>query len=98
MGADEDLMKNKMLLDSMVKHNSTADIKDSVYAYLTKVNLADSAMSNWMHKFDPDHSSKSDDETIAYFYDQKKQIMAIDSQITTVVERSNKYLIKMKMK
>ncbi|HEY8782816.1 MAG TPA: hypothetical protein VIM16_14425 [Mucilaginibacter sp.] len=98
MGADEQLMNNKLLLDSMVKHNSTANIKDSVHMYLNKVNMADSAMSTWMHNFDPDHTGKSDEETMAYMQSQKKEIMAIDSQINAAIAESNKYLIKMKMK
>ena len=98
MGADERLMNNKILLDSMVKYNSTADIKDSVYMYLDHVNRADSAMATWMHNFDPDHTGKSDDETMAYMSNQKKQIMAIDSQLNKAITISDKYLVKMKMK
>ena len=98
MDADEQLMKNKMLLDSMVKHNSTGDIKDSVYRHLDKLNLADSAMSDWMHKFNPDQTGKSHEETMAYLGAQKKQIAAIDSQLNAAIASSNKYLIKMEMK
>ncbi len=98
MGADEQLMKNKMLLDSMVKYNSTANIKDSVYVYLGKVNRADSAMSLWMHNFDAEHTGKSHDETMAYMSDQKKQIMVVDSQLNAAIAQSGKYLAKMKMK
>jgi hypothetical protein len=98
MDADEQLMKNKMLLDSMAKHNSTGDIKDSVYRHLGKLNLADSVMSDWMHKFNPDQTGKSHDETMAYFGTQKKLIMSIDSQLNMAVAESNKYLTKMKMK
>ena len=98
MGADEELMKNKLLLDSAVSHNSTADIKDSVYSYLDKLKLADSAMSNWMHKFDAENTGKSHEQIMTYLADQKKQIMAIDLQIATAVENSDKYLTKIKMK
>ncbi|MDB5007598.1 MAG: hypothetical protein JWP45_1991 [Mucilaginibacter sp.] len=98
MGTDEQLMKNKLLLDSMVKFNSTAGIKDSVYRYLEKLKLADSTMDIWMHNFDYEQKGKSEDQSIAYYQAQKKIIKSIDSQINTAVNRSNKYLVKMKMK
>ena len=98
MDADEQLMKNKMLLDSMVKFNSTADIKDSVYMYLAKVSRADSAMGVWMHNFDPERPGKSHQETMTYMNAQKVEITALDSQLNKVVTNSSKYLKKMGMK
>src|SRR3978361_1578374 len=59
MGADEQIMKNKALLDSAGKINSAKDVKDSVFMYLSKINVTDNAMGEWMHKFDPDHAGKS---------------------------------------
>ena len=98
MSGDEQLMKNKVLLDSAVAHNSTADIKDSVYKHLEKVNLADSAMSDWMHKFDYEQKGKSEDETIAYMKKQKAMILHIDTMINAEVSSSDTYLKKIKMK
>jgi hypothetical protein len=98
MGADEQLMKNKMLLDSAGKINSAKDVKDSVFMYLSKINVTDNVMGEWMHKFDPDHAGKSHEETMVYLEDQKKQIMAIDSQLNSVVKSSGKYLSTIKMK
>jgi hypothetical protein len=98
MGADEQLMKNKMLLDSAGKINSAKEIKDSVFMYLSKINVTDNIMGEWMHKFDPDHTGKSHEETMTYLEDQKKQIMSIDSQLNSVVNQSGKYLSTIKMK
>jgi len=98
MGADEQLMKNKMLLDSAGKINSAKEVKDSVFMYLSKINVTDNVMGDWMHKFDPDHTGKSHEETMTYLEDQKKQIMAIDSQLNSVVNQSGKYLSTIKMK
>ncbi|MDF2431164.1 MAG: hypothetical protein JWP44_795 [Mucilaginibacter sp.] len=98
MGADEQLMKNRLLLEGMVKSNPTAEIKDSVYRYLDKLKLADSTMDTWMHNFDYEQKGKSENESITYYQSQKKIIKSIDSQINAAVNRSNKYLIKMKMK
>jgi hypothetical protein len=98
MGADEQLMKNKMLLDSAGKINAAKEIKDSIFMYLSKINVTDNVMGEWMHKFDPDHTGKSHEETMTYLEYQKKQIMAIDSQLNSVVNSSGKYLSTIKMK
>jgi hypothetical protein len=97
MGSDEELMKNKLLLDSAVKHNIEI-AKDSAKIYADKLNLADSAMSNWMHKFDAENAGKSHGQIMDYLANQKKQIMAVDTQIATAVNGSSKYLTKIKMK
>jgi len=88
MSSDEQLMKNKMLLDSLIKHNPN----DSARVYLKQVDDADNAMSDWMHKFDAENKGKSHQQIIDYLTDQKKKITAIDSLINTAVGSSNKYL------
>ncbi|MFI5139469.1 MAG: hypothetical protein ACHQIM_16735 [Sphingobacteriales bacterium] len=97
MAADEQLEKDKMQLDTLLKQDKT-NRKDTLKLLIAKLALADSAMENWMHKFDYEQTGKSPDETIVYMGDQKKQIMAIDSQISAAVAQSNKYLLKIKGK
>jgi len=97
MGSEEQLMKNKMKLDTLLKQTNLPG-KDTATLVHTKLVSADNVMDNWMHKFDPEHKGKTDDETISYFEDQKKQVMTIDSQITTAVKESNQYLLKVKTK
>jgi hypothetical protein len=88
MSSDEQLMKNKMLLDSLIKNNPN----DSAKVYLKQVDDADNAMSDWMHKFDAENKGKSHQQIIDYLTDQKKRITDIDSLINTAVSSSNKYL------
>lgn len=95
MGADEHLMKNKMQLDSLLKLPNL-QAKDTAALLRSNLNTADSVMENWMHKFDPDYKGKSDDETLAYFTDQKKQIAAVDSELDKAISASDKYLKKIK--
>jgi hypothetical protein len=97
MGLDEELMKNKMLLDSAVKHDIPA-AKDSAKFYSNNLTLADSAMSTWMHKFDAENTGKTHEQIMNYLTDQKKQIMNVDLQIATAIEGADKYLTKIKMK
>ncbi|MEN0054797.1 MAG: hypothetical protein AAGC65_14075 [Mucilaginibacter sp.] len=88
MSSDEQLMKNKMLLDSLIKQNPN----DSAKVYLKQVDDADNAMSDWMHKFDAENKGKSHQQIVDYLTDQKNKITVIDSQINTAVSTSNKYL------
>jgi hypothetical protein len=90
MTNDEHLMKNKMLLDSIVKN--VPAVKDSASVYLKLVDDADSAMSDWMHKFDVENKGKSHQQIIDYLTEQKKKISAIDVQINEAINESEKYL------
>lgn len=92
MASDEHLMKNKMIIDSLIKHDSTTINIDSAKVYLKLVDDADDAMSDWMHNFDAENKGKSHQEIIDYLTDQKKKITVIDSQINIAVNSSNKYL------
>jgi len=90
MASDEHLMKNKMLLDSLVKN--APNLKDSALVFLKVVDNADSTMGDWMHKFDVENKGKSHDEIISYLSDQKNKISAIDLQIKAAITESDKYL------
>lgn len=95
MSADEHLMKNKMTLDTMVSKDSSP-AKDTAVLLRNRLAVADSSMETWMHKFDPDFKGKTDDETLSYLNDQKKQVTAIDSQITAAIKASDTYIQKVK--
>src|SRR5258707_15897535 len=55
MGNDEALMKNKMVLDSLLKMpaKDTAE-KVNMKAIDLKLKAAEESMENWMHNFEPD--------------------------------------------
>jgi hypothetical protein len=96
MANDEHLMKNKMVLDSLLKLQTVAGNKWAGAELLTKINNADSAMSDWMHKFDVENKGKSHQQIIDYLGDQKTKIIAIDSQINVAISQSDKYLNQIK--
>lgn len=99
MGNDEALMKNKMHLDSLLKlpAKDTAE-KTNIKALDTKLLAAEEAMETWMNKFQPDVSGKSHDEIMTYYNGQKKEIMAVDSQMKAAISESNQYLTNKKIK
>ncbi len=97
MSDDEQLTKNKMQLDTIIKENKLPRL-DSAKLLSAKLVAADSIMDKWMHDFEPDQTKKSTGDAIAYMSAQKKQIMAIDSQLSAAVKESNQYLLKVKSK
>ena len=98
MASDEQLMKNKMLLDSLVKNNAPNINKDTAKVYLKLVDDADNAMSDWMHKFDAENKGKSHQEIMDYLEAQKKLISKIDTQINVAVTGSTKYITQIPAK
>lgn len=98
MSADEQLMNNKMKLDTLIKDKTVPDTDKSAKQLVQQLNVADVAMENWMHKFDPDYAGKPGNDGVNYFTDQKKLIMTIDSQINVAIDQSNKYLSQFKKK
>jgi hypothetical protein len=93
MANDEALMKNKMQLDSMLKLTAKDSAgKANMKALDNKVVAAEDAMETWMHKFEPDVASKSHDEIMKYYFEQKKSITSVDSQMNAAIAQSNKYL------
>ncbi|AYL95972.1 hypothetical protein [Mucilaginibacter celer] len=98
MASDEQLMKNKMLLDSLVKHASPAVNMDTAKAYIKQIDDADNAMSDWMHNFDAENKGKTHQEIMTYLEDQKKLIVKIDTQIASAVAGSTKYITQIPVK
>lgn len=101
MGKEEYLMRNKMQLDTILRPGAvndkyTLEEKITLSAVRFKLMEADKAMSIWMERFDPELKGKSHGEKIKYYTAQKKAIMRIDSQMTAVIEASDKYLKEIK--
>lgn len=68
--------------------------KESILALKSELVKAEDAMNDWMHKFEPDITGKSQDEAIAYFQSEKLKIAAIDSLYKRQIKSSNEYLSK----
>ena len=99
MTGDEALMKNKAKLDSLLKlpAKDTAE-KVNMRAIDMKLLAAEEAMETWMNNFKPDFVGKSHDDIMKYYADQKKQILAVDSQMNVAVKESEAYLSNKKVK
>jgi hypothetical protein len=92
MGADNQLMDNKMKIDTLLTTVTDTTKKAELTRLQNQLTTAEEAMENWMQKFDPEQANKSSDEKVAYLTDQKKQIMTIDSLMNVAIDKSTQYL------
>lgn len=91
MSHDEQLMHNKMKLDTLLK---TADdtAKTKISAMITRLTKVDGFMEDWMQKFDPAPKGKSHDDMMNYLTAQKIRIGRIDSMMNECIHTSTEYL------
>ena len=100
------LVDNQMKLDTLMKtlpalfkKNPSMDtLKEKKAIVETQVRLdqAEELMNDWMHKFEPDITGKSNDEAVAYFKAEHVKIGKIDSLYKAEIKASNAYLQKFK--
>ncbi len=73
MAKDEQAVKNKMLIDSLVKDKMITDTVQSS-ATLKALTEADQGMEKWMHQFNADYTGKSHEQIMQYLDEQKKEV------------------------
>ena len=96
------LIANQMKLDSMLKDlpalkqkfPAIDTAKEKVVLQLAIASLADAEelMNDWMHKFEPDVSGKSNEEAVIYFKAERAKIAKIDSLYKGQIKASNHYI------
>jgi len=101
MRKDDQLMHNKMKLDTLLKTQltgvaDTAAEKRQLMGLNVQLTQAEDAMEMWMQKFDPDQKGKSHQEIMDYFSAQKTQVNAVDSSINAAINASTNYLNSLK--
>ena len=100
------LVDNQMKLDTLLKtlpallkQNPSIDTLKEKRAIVTtqvKLDQAEDLMNDWMHKFEPDITGKSNEEAVAYFKAERVKIGKIDSVYKSEIKSSNAYLLKFK--
>jgi hypothetical protein len=101
MGNDDQLMKNKMKLDTLLKTKltgvaDTSEAKAQLMGLNVQLINAEDMMEKWMEKFDPEQKGKSHEEIMNYLSAQKTQVIAIDSAMNAAIKQSNDYLLQIK--
>ena len=95
MGSDDQLMRNKMQIDTLLKQmlpGDTAAIKRQLMGLKVQLTTAEDAMSNWMQKFDPEMKGKSHEDIMNYLGAQKAQLTNISISIDSAINSSSSYL------
>lgn len=100
------IVKNQMKLDSLLKDlkglkakfpkTDTVLEKEKITALIRDLSKAEAQMNDWMHRFEPDVTGKSNQVAIQYFKNEKAKIAAIDSLYKNEISLSNVYLDKFK--
>ena len=100
------LVSNQMKIDSLVKDMGalktkfpaldTLKEKADLLGTLNRLNKAEDLMNDWMHKFEPDITGKSDSQAIEYFKAERVKIGSIDSVYKAEIKFSTAHLQKFK--
>lgn len=88
MAKDEQAVKNKMLLDSLLKDKIITDTVQGKAA-ANALTEADQGMESWMHQFNADYTGKSHEEIMQYLNNQKKQVNQMNQRLKDAVDQSN---------
>jgi GTPase involved in cell partitioning and DNA repair len=106
MGDHSALVNNQMKLDTLLKNLSglkikfpdvdTVKEKQVILAMVNDLSKAEDQMNDWMHKFEPDVTGKSNEVAVQYFQDERKKIEIIDSLYKQEIKLSDDYLSKFK--
>ncbi|SDG51822.1 hypothetical protein SAMN05421827_107149 [Pedobacter terrae] len=92
--SDADLANSqKSVLDSIYRSFKVSGVDTVKLAEtIRKVDGANQQMENWMNRFEPDVSGKSNEEALRYFKSELKKINDLDKQFKAVISRSDRYL------
>jgi hypothetical protein len=98
------LVDNQMKLDTLLKSLpalktkypalDTLKEKEAMKVTQARLNKAEDLMNDWMHKFEPDVTGKSDADAIAYFRAERIRIGRVDSVYKSEIKLSGDYLSK----
>lgn len=98
------LVANEMKIDSLMKdlpalkkefpELDTLREKGVLKATLERLTVAENLMNDWMHKFEPDVTGKSDEDAVQYFKNERVKIARIDSLYKVEIKSSTTYLTK----
>lgn len=100
------IVNNQMKLDTLLKDMKglksnfpevdTLKEKEAIASLIKDLTKAEDSMNDWMHKFEPDVTGKSNEVAVQYFKEEKVKIAAVDSLYKKEISLSNAYLEKFK--
>ena len=91
MAKSEQVIKDKMLLDSLAKANSNLKNTD-INKVVSDLSTADAAMEDWMHQFNADNTGKSHEQIMQYLNDQHKKVTDVNDRLKSAIEQSEQFI------
>lgn len=98
------VVSNQMKLDTLLKDLKglkakfpdvdTLKEKKEISTLIADLTKAEDSMNDWMHKFEPDVTGKSNEAAVQYFKDEMVKITAVDSLYKKEIKASAAYLSK----
>lgn len=88
------IQQNMAALKTKHPEIDTLKEKETITALLKDLAAAEDSMNDWMHKFEPDITGKSNEEAIQYFQKEKAKIVAVDSLYKKEIKSSEDYFSK----
>lgn len=106
MGDQTAIVNYQMKLDTLLKDMKglkakypeldTLKEKETIKVLLNGLTTAEDSMNDWMHKFEPDVTGKSNEESVQYFKAEKAKIQRVDSLYKKEIKSSEAYFSKFK--
>jgi GTPase involved in cell partitioning and DNA repair len=90
------LLRSLKMLKQQFQEIDTLKEKTEINALLKRLTGSEDSMNDWMHKFEPDVTGKSNEEAVKYFKEEKIKIYKIDSLYKADIAVSDAYLTKFK--
>lgn len=90
------LLRSLKMLKQQFPETDTLKEKTEISALLKRLTGSEDSMNDWMHKFEPDVTGKSNEEAVKYFKEEKIKIHKIDSLYKVDIAISDAYLTKFK--
>lgn len=90
MTDDEKAQASMAQLDNLLKQKPA--LKEQIAPLKAELSTADDAMMNWMHKFNPEYTSKPSAESVQYLSEQKKQLARVDAQLQDATNKAGKFI------
>ncbi|MES2454703.1 MAG: hypothetical protein V4594_04150 [Bacteroidota bacterium] len=101
------IVNNQMKLDTLLHQLPSLKLQfpevdtlkeaAAISSLVKELGDAEELMNDWMHKFEPDVTGKSNTEAVQYFKSEKARIAQIDSLYKKEIVASDTYLKKFKM-
>jgi hypothetical protein len=98
------IVNNQMKLDTLLRslkivkqqfpEIDTLREKTAISNLLKRLTSSEESMNDWMHKFEPDVTGKSNEEAVQYFKEEKAKIHKIDSLYKADIAVSDAYVAK----